>query len=129
MTNIIGHGIDLIETKRIAEMVGKYGEKFMLRVFTQDERAYAEQSRKRSAEHLAVRFAAKEAVLKALGTGWRDGIAWTDIEVIRAPSGQPGIQLTGRALEMANEKGITGWLLSLSHTSVYAQASVIAVGG
>ncbi len=128
MTQIIGHGIDLVETKRIAEMVTKYGEQFMLRVFTPAERAYAESSKKRSAEHLAARFAAKEAVLKALGTGWRSGIAWTEIEVLRAPSGQPRIQLTGQALEIATEKGITEWQLSMSHTETQAQASVIASG-
>ena len=100
----------------------------MLRVFTADEKAYAEKSRKRSAEHLAVRFAAKEAVLKALGTGWRNGIAWTDIEVVRAASGQPSLQLTGRALEIATEKGITEWHLSLSHTATLAQASVLGLG-
>lgn len=109
-------------------MLDAHPERFRDRVFTPDEIAYCEASRKRSAEHFAARFAAKEAVLKALGTGWRDGIAWTDIEVRRNPAGAPSIRLGGEARRLAEARGITGWLLSISHTSSLAQASVIATG-
>ncbi len=128
MTHILGHGIDLVETKRIGEMVEKYGEQFMERVFTPNEQGYAASSKKRSRERLAARFAAKEAVLKALGTGWRSGIAWTDVEVVREASGLPRIKLAGQALEIATEMVIKGWQLSLTHTEGLAQASVIALG-
>ena len=87
--HIVGHGIDLVEVSRIAELLERHGERFLERCFTAAERGYSDASVKRREEHLAARFAAKEAVLKALGTGWRDGIAWTDIEVVRRPSGQP----------------------------------------
>lgn len=79
-------------------------------------------------ERLAARFAAREAVLKALGTGWRDGIAWTDIEVTRQPSGEPGIRLSGRAAEIAADLGLTQWALSMSHAGAYSMASVVATG-
>jgi holo-[acyl-carrier protein] synthase len=114
--------------ERIARMLDTHPERFRDRVFTPGEIAYCEASRKRSAEHFAARFAAKEAVLKALGTGWRDGIAWTDIEVRRNPAGAPSIWLSGEARRLAEARGITCWLLSISHTSSLAQASVIATG-
>lgn len=125
---ILAHGIDLIEVERIARMLSEHPERFRDRVFTPDEIAYCESSRKRAAEHFAARFAAKEAVLKALGTGWRDGIAWTDIEVRRDPAGAPSIRLSGEAQRVAESKGITGWLVSISHTASLAQASVIGTG-
>jgi len=126
--NAIAHGIDLVEVSRIAAMVDRHGDRFLERVFTPGERAYALESRKRGEERLAARFAAKEAVLKALGTGWRSGIAWTDVEVVSLPSGAPELRLSGRAAEIARERGIERWLLSLSHTSVAAIASAIACG-
>lgn len=121
------HGIDLVEVSRIAEMLDRHGHRFLERVFTEGERAYAETS-KRRAEHLAARFAAKEATLKALGTGWRNGIAWTDVEVVSLPSGQPELRVHGRALELARELGVERWLVSLSHTGTQAMASVIGCG-
>jgi holo-[acyl-carrier protein] synthase len=124
--NVVGHGVDLVEVSRIAEMVDQHGDHFLQRCFTPGERAYAE-SRKRRAEHLAARFAAKEAVLKALGTGWRSGIAWTDVEVVLDPAGAPGVGICGRAAEVASELGITGWRLSLSHAGGFAMASAIAL--
>jgi len=126
MPSIIGHGVDLVENCRVADLIEKHGERFLVRVFTDTERAYAESSKKRRMEHYAARFAAKEAVFKALGTGWRDGMAWTDVEVVRLATGQPTIILTGRALELANQLRITEWHISLSHTEIYAIASVIA---
>ena len=124
---ILGHGVDIVEVARIRTMIDDHADRFLERCFTQGERAYAE-SRKRSAEHLAGRFAAKEAVLKALGTGWRDGIAWTDVEVVVLPSGQPEVRLHGIAHETAMKRGVTSWSLSISHTEVHAVASAIATG-
>ena len=121
---MIAHGVDIIEVQRIAEMLERHGQQFLDRVFTAGEQGYSAESRRRN-EHLAARFAAKEAVLKALGTGWRSGIAWTDVEVVPLPSGQPTVRLHGRAAEIAGEQRISAWSLSLSHTSNYAVASVI----
>lgn len=125
---IIGHGVDIIEVSRIAEMIDRHGEAFWARVFTTGERAYCEASKKRSHEHAAARFAAKEAVLKCLGTGWRNGIAWTDVEVWNEPSGRPVLRITGEAASIAASMGITAWSVSLSHTDQHAVASVIATG-
>ena len=127
--HIVGHGIDLVEVSRIAELLERHGERFLERCFTAAERGYSDASVKRREEHLAARFAAKEAVLKALGTGWRDGIAWTDIEVVRRPSGQPLVQLSGEAQKVATALGAVEWHVSLSHTQTHAIASVIAMGG
>ena len=124
---IIGHGIDLVEVSRIMEMLERHGERFEQRCFTAREIAYAGTSRRRT-EHLAARFAAKEATLKALGTGLRDGMSWTDIEIVLLPSGQPTIEARGRVEEVAYQMGIGGWLVSMSHTDRHAIASVIAVG-
>ncbi|MFM9994389.1 MAG: holo-ACP synthase [Phycisphaerales bacterium] len=124
--NTIAHGIDLVEVARIARMLAEHGESFLDRCFTPGERRYAHESARRD-EHLAARFAAKEATLKALGTGWRSGIAWTDVEVISEASGAPTLVLHGRAAEIARERGISGWLVSLSHTEHHAAASVIAL--
>ena len=122
---IIGHGVDLVDVARIAESVERHGQRFLDRVFTRAEQAYAGESKRRF-EHLAARFAAKEAALKALGTGWRSGIAWTDIEVTTEPSGAPALCITGCAAEIAAERGIAAWHISLSHTEAQAMASVIA---
>lgn len=124
---ILGHGVDLVEVARIQASIDRHGERFLDRVFTAAEQAYAAGS-KRRVEHLAARFAAKEAALKALGTGWRSGIAWTDVEVVSEPSGAPTLRITGRAAEIAAERSITAWHISLSHTERQALASVIATG-
>lgn len=126
---IIGTGIDLVEVSRIGRMVENHGERFLNRCFTEAEQAYANAGRKRRIEHYAARFACKEAVLKVLGTGWRHGIAWTDIEVIREPSGKPRLEISGRCLEIAEELGIEHWHISLSHTETHAIASAIGSGG
>lgn len=125
---ILGHGIDLIETDRIREMIERHGDHFLNRVFTPAEQAYALASRNRAHEHLAARFAAKEAVLKAIGSGWRNGIAWTDVEVIRQPSGRPTVRIRGIAADLAAKAGITDWQISLTHTGAHAMASAIALG-
>ena len=124
---IIGHGIDIIETDRIRRSVQEHGRKFLDRVFTPAEQEYCARNQKRYYEHLAGRFAAKEAVLKVLGTGWRGGIAWTDIEVIKDVSGQPKILLTGECLRVANELGIASWHVSISHIETHATASAIGL--
>lgn len=126
--NARAHGVDLVSVHRIAEMLRDHGERFEARCFTADESAYAGSMPRRRAEHLAARFAAKEAVLKALGTGLSGGIAWTDIEVVRDGAGRPGLRLTGAAAEHADRLGIKSWLISLSHAGESALASVIGLG-
>lgn len=123
----IAHGVDIVENARFASLLDRHPERARRRLFTEAELAYA-WGKKREIEHLAARFAAKEAVLKALGTGWADGIAWTDVEVTRADNGRPGVRLSGLAAETAERLGIGDWLLSLSHTEHHAMASAIALG-
>lgn len=123
---IVGHGIDLVEVARIERLLDEQGDRFLDRCFTPGERAYADKSTKRRSEHLAARFAAKEAALKALGTGWAEGVGWTDVEVVRDGAGCPSLRVTGRAAELAAGRGITTWHVSLSHTETHAMASVIA---
>lgn len=123
---IAGHGIDIVEVARIDRMLKEHGDRFLARCFTPAEQEIGRGS-KRESEHLAARFAAKEAVLKALGTGLTQGISWTDIEVVRLPSGEPQIRLRGKAASIAAERGIGEWHLSLSHTATHAVASVIAI--
>ena len=126
---VVGHGVDLCEERRIAGMVERHGERFLDRVFTAGEQEYARSGGVLRVERLAARFAAKEAVLKALGTGWRGGIAWTDVEVCRDASGRPRVRLAGEAAAEAARQGIESWHLSLTHASGLAIASVLACGG
>lgn len=127
--SILGHGIDIVETTRIKRSVEEHGQRFLDRVFTPGEQRYCAANAKRYYEHLAGRFAAKEAVLKVLGTGWRGGIAWTDIEILREPSGQPRIILSGECRRIADEHGITSWHVSISHIETHATASAIGLRG
>ena len=106
-------------------MIERHGELFIRRVYTDHEIGYCS-TKKASTQHYAGRWAAKEAVLKALGTGWRRGISWRDIEVRLEPSGQPKVALSGRCAELADDMGIARWHVSLSHTPTSAIASVIA---
>lgn len=119
-------GVDLIEIDRVERALERHGERFVRRVFTADEIAY---SRRRPAE-LAARFAAKEAVAKALGVGMRmmarGGIGWHEAEIVGDSRGKPLVQLHGRAAERADELGLTEWAVSLSHTTDHAIASVVA---
>ena len=124
---ILGHGIDIVETDRIRKLVEHHGQHFLDRVFTAEEQRYCAASPKRYYEHLAGRFAAKEAVLKVLGTGWRGGIAWTDIEVVKETSGQPKILLTGECERIAKDLGIYRWHVSISHIETHATASAIGM--
>ena len=126
---ILGHGIDIVETVRVKRLVDEHGQRFLDRVYTPGEQEYCQKNPKRYFEHLAGRFAAKEAVLKVLGTGWRGGIAWTDIEVLKEPSGQPRIRLTGECARIAGDLGIVRWHLSISHIETHATASAIGLRG
>ena len=123
--SIIGHGIDIVETARIRKLAEEHGQHFLDRVYTPAEQAYAARNPKRYYEHLAGRFAAKEAVLKVLGTGWRGGIAWTDMEIVNEMSGQPKLLLTGECLRIATEQGISRWHISISHIETHATGSAI----
>jgi len=123
---IVAHGIDLVDCPRIEEMIKRHGERFVNRIFTAAEQAYAEANKDR-VEKLAGRFAAKEAVLKLMGTGWRGKIAWTDIEVVNNPVGQPGVTLTGEVKKLAEKLGIEHISVSITHTANFAIASVVAL--
>ncbi len=124
---ILGHGIDIVETARIRRLVEEHGQHFLDRCFTTGEQQYCSANPKRYYEHLAGRFAAKEAVLKVLGTGWRGKIAWTDIEVLKENSGQPKIALCGECHRIATELGIARWHISISHIETHATASAIGL--
>lgn len=124
---VIGIGTDIIECHRIAQMIEKHSEEFLRRVYTFREIQYCS-TRRSSTQHYAGRWAAKEAVLKVLGTGWARGIHWTDIEVRNEVGGQPTIQLSGRALEVAAERGIEQVMISISHCRAYAIAFATGVG-
>jgi len=124
--NAIGLGVDIVDVARIGEMLARHPDRFPSRVFTDAERRYADADSRR-AERYAARFAAKEAVMKALGAGW-GRVGWTDIEVTRDASGAPGVLLTGSALQIADSLGVKKWLLSLSHTETTAIATAIALG-
>jgi holo-[acyl-carrier protein] synthase len=124
---IIGTGVDLAEVERIqAALAGRVGERFRARVFTPGEIAYCEHKRRGKYESYAGRFAAKEAVMKALGRGWGREVRWLDIEVVRARSGKPDIALHNKTAEFAARLGIRRWALSITHTKSYGLAYVIA---
>ena len=123
---IVAHGIDLVDCPRIEEMVRRHGERFIERIFTAAERNYAETNKNRI-EKLAGRFAAKEAVLKLVGTGWRGKIAWTDIEIINNSSGQPEVTLAGEVEKIADKLGIKHISVSITHTANFAIASAVAL--
>ena len=123
---IVGHGIDIVETTRLQELVERSGEHFEMECFTATECSTSALGAKRI-EYLAGRFAAKEAVIKALGAESNQDISRLDIEVQRLPTGEPSVVLHGKCKEIAAELGITKWLLSISHTSSYAAASAIAL--
>ena len=125
--NIIGIGTDIVECLRSARMIERHDELFLNRVYTRHEIQYSS-SRKAATQHYAGRWAAKEAVLKALGTGWSRGIKWTDIEVISEVSGKPHCEIHGVGREVCDEMGITDILISISHCRSHATATAIAVG-
>lgn len=124
---VIGIGTDIIEVQRIEEMIHRHDETFLQRVYTPAEVEYCS-DRKAAGQHYAGRWAAKEAALKALGTGWARGIKWTDIEVSNEPGGRPLLTLHGAALDYASQLGIRDMKISISHCKSYAVAYVVAVG-
>lgn len=124
---IIGLGTDIVEIVRIGRMVERHGELFLNRVYTPDEVRYC-QRRKESYQHFAGRWAAKEAVMKTLGTGFVRGIHWRDIEVGSLRSGRPVILLHGGAREFSQTMGVRDMLITISHCRAYATATSIALG-
>jgi len=123
---IVAHGIDLVDCPRIEDMIQRHGDRFINRVFTEKEQAYA-RANKNTIEKFAGRFAAKEAVLKLLGTGWRGKIAWTDIEVVNNITGQPDVTLRGEVKVIADRLGIEHVSVSITHTANFAIASAVAL--
>ncbi len=121
---IVGTGVDIAETSRIEQALERHGERFAKRIFTAREIEYCEQF-KSKAERYAARFAAKEAAFKALGTGWRNGVRWLDVEITHQPSGKPELELAGRAEEIARQLGVKRAAVSLSHSDRYVVAQVI----
>ncbi len=125
---VLGIGTDLAEVQRIRSSIERYGERFLNRIYTETERAYAS-SKANAAERYAARFAAKEAGMKALGTGWRRGVKWKDFEVVNERSGQPRLRLYGAAGEIAGQMGVKRISVSLTHTAETAFAIVILEDG
>jgi holo-[acyl-carrier protein] synthase len=120
------HGIDLVDFPRIEEMIERHGSRFLDRIFTQTEQQQADEI-KNKVEKLAGRFAAKEAVLKMLGTGWRGKIAWTDIEIVNNQFGQPQVTLSGEVKKIASRLSIEDISLSITHTANFVIASAVAL--
>ncbi|GMQ80280.1 MAG: holo-ACP synthase [Planctomycetia bacterium] len=125
--NVIGIGTDIVECLRIAQIIERHGDLFINRVYTDHEIEYC-RARKAATQHFAGRWAAKEAVLKALGTGWRRGIGWRDVEVRNVPSGRPVVAFRGGARDVVEKSGIREMLVSISHCRSHATACAIAVG-
>jgi len=123
---IIAHGIDLVDFPRLEQMIERHGQRFVDRIFTAAEQSYARRHRN-AVETYAGRFAAKEAILKLVGTGWRGKIAWTDIEVINNAAGQPEVTLSGEVKEIADRMKITQISISITHTANFAIASAVAL--
>ncbi len=122
---IVGHGIDIVAVERLRRLAEDHGQRFLDRCFTPAEVDYCRGRPKRYYEHLAGRFACKEAVMKVLGTGMRRGVAFTDIEIRKQVTGAPLLALSGAAATVAAELGITRWHISLSHVETHATASAI----
>jgi holo-[acyl-carrier protein] synthase len=123
---IVGLGTDIIETVRIGRMIERHGELFLQRVFTEQEIRYCQQ-RREAIQHYSGRWAAKEAVMKTLGTGMTRGVGFQDIEIVNKKNGQPMIQLRGGAQEVAKSLGIDQVLITISHCRTYATATAVAV--
>jgi holo-[acyl-carrier protein] synthase len=124
---IVGIGTDIVECLRIGRLIEQHGELFLGKVFTAREIRYC-QERKRAIEHFAGRWAAKEAILKSLGTGWAKGISWTDVEVRNDFSGQPRVMLCGGAKDITQSLRVADIMISISHCRAYATAYALAIG-
>jgi holo-[acyl-carrier protein] synthase len=125
---IVGLGLDIAEIDRMEAAITRHGAAIIERLFTPREAAYCESHRNKF-ERYAARFAAKEAAMKALGTGWRTGVRWRDIEVVREPSGKPTLELRGAAGERANKMGVKNISLTITHSGNLALAEVIFENG
>ena len=125
--SVVGIGVDLVECARIQHSLDRFGEKFLHRVFTDGEIAYA-MSMKYPARHLAARFAGKEAVSKAFGTGIGKAMGWRNIDICKRDSGEPFLVFSGPAKELAVKRGVTSALITLSHTEHQAMAVVVLEG-
>jgi holo-[acyl-carrier protein] synthase len=121
---VLGTGIDIVEVPRIAQSIQRFGDRFLARVFTPAEIRYC-QSKANAVERFAARFAAKEAAMKAIGTGMRGGVSWQDFEVGREPGGRPTMLLHGKAAQVAGVLGARRTHLSVSHTEQHAIAYVL----
>jgi holo-[acyl-carrier protein] synthase len=122
----IAHGIDLVDFPRLEQMIERHGQRFIDRIFTVAEQEYAGRHRN-TVEKYAGRFAAKEAILKLLGTGWRGKIAWTDVEVTNNEAGRPEVSLSGEVKAIADRLKIRHISLSITHTADFAIASAVAL--
>ena len=125
--NVVGIGTDIVECARIGDMIEKHDDTFIEKVFTSGEINYCG-PRKSAVQHYAGRWAAKEAILKAIGTGWSKGIKWTDIEVINRMGGKPYVKLNGKAIEVCADRGIDDILITISHCRLFATAFATAMG-
>ena len=125
--SVLGIGVDLVECARIERSLDRFGEKFLNRVFTKGEIEYS-MSMKFPARHLAARFAAKEAVSKAFGTGIGKSMGWRDIDVHKKPSGEPFLVFAGGAEKLAKERGVANALITLSHSEQHAVATIVLEG-
>lgn len=125
---VLGIGTDIIECERIERMLHKHGDTFRARVYTAGEIDYCS-GRKAGVQHYAGRWAAKEAVLKSLGTGWAHGIQWTEVEVVNQQGGKPNIVLSGKAKQISEQLGIREIMISISHCRSYAVAYATAIAG
>ena len=119
MPTILGIGTDITECLRIARMIERHGELFISRVYTSEEIRYC-QSRRQATQHFTGRWAAKEAILKALGTGWRRGISWLDVEIRNEPGGKPVVALRGGLRDLVQQLGVVELLVSISHCRSHA---------
>ncbi|OFW10173.1 MAG: holo-[acyl-carrier-protein] synthase [Acidobacteria bacterium RIFCSPLOWO2_02_FULL_67_36] len=125
--DVIGLGFDTTDIPRVADVFDRYGERFLRRIFTDGEIAYCMRHRN-PVPHLAGRFAAKEAGMKALGTGHSRGVLWKDVEVVRAPGGPPQLRLHGAAARRAGEMNVQRSLLTITHSDALAMAQVLLLG-
>ena len=124
---IVGLGVDIAEVERVKAAIERHGDTFLRRVYTAREREYCERF-KNKFERYAGRFAAKEAAMKALGTGWSRGVRWVDVEVVRQSGGRPTISLYGEAAKVAGQLGVERVALSITHTAEQALAQVVFEG-
>jgi holo-[acyl-carrier protein] synthase len=127
MSYIIGVGTELTECLRVARMIDRHGESFLCRIYTPEEIRFC-QSRKQATQHFTGRWAAKEAVLKALGSGWRRGISWRDVEIRNHSGGRPVVAIRGGLRDVVQQLGVTKLLVSISHCRTHATAYALAIG-